>query len=282
MIPFSRQELADVAWKNWREGANMAMKDLVSKYKPGEDVELQEAIYKAAKPFLLQLSSGKCAYCESLIELSHPGDVEHYRPKGRIRDENGKVVKVKFQDNEVEHPGYWWLAYEWPNLLPSCIDCNRRRKHGLEEIDSGKGDYFAVRGHRAFLPSDDLFQEQALLLDPSMPDFDPNKHFEFLQDGTIRALTEEASYSCKLLGLNRRERLVFARAMTFLQAQQAFMSLFMHATSTNPATLALVRQQINDMWNGHSAYSAFARRGLEEVVEGIYKVTGTRFQLPLP
>ena len=282
MIPFARADLANAAWKSWREGACQAMQELVSQYKPGQDVKLQKKIYQGAKPFLLELSSYKCAYCESLIALSQPGDVEHYRPKGRIRDENGKVVKVKFQDNEVEHPGYWWLAYDWPNLLPSCIDCNRRRKHGLEGVAAGKDDYFVVRGQRAALPSDDLHQEQALLLDPSTPDFNPHQHFEFLQDGKLRPLTDEARHSCELLGLNERETLVFTRKLTYLQAQQAFASLFTHMTSATPSTsFERVRDQINDMWNGHSAYSAFARRALEEAADNVFKNTGTRFKLPL-
>lgn len=54
----------------------------------------------------------KCAYCERFYKL----DVEHYRPKGEIRG----------VDNELlSNTGYYWLAYEWSNLLPSCISCNR-------------------------------------------------------------------------------------------------------------------------------------------------------------
>lgn len=283
MIPLRRPDLADAAWTSWRDSATLAMKNLVSQYKPGQEVELQDALYQEAKPFLLSLSNGKCAYCESPIAVNQPGDVEHYRPKGRIRDEHGKIVKVKYQDDEIEHPGYWWLAYDWRNLLPSCTDCNRRRHHGLDGASAGKGDYFAVRGQRAALPSDDLDQEQALLLDPTMPSFKPQDHFEFLQDGTMRPLTEEARHSCELLGLNLREALVGQRELTYLQAQQAFASLFsLMASPASGTSLVRVRQQINDMWNGRSAYSAFARRGLEVVVDSIYQTTGTRFQLPLP
>jgi hypothetical protein len=60
---------------------------------------------------------GKCAYCERYYKL----DVEHYRPKGAISDENNKLLRKT---------GYYWLGYEWSNLLPSCISCNR---------DGGKG-----------------------------------------------------------------------------------------------------------------------------------------------
>ena len=283
MIPLCRPELDDAAWTSWRDSASQAMKNLVSLYKPGQDVELQEVLYQEAKPFLLSLSNGKCAYCESPIAANQPGDVEHYRPKGRIRDENGKVVKFKFQDDEVEHPGYWWLAYDWRNLLPSCTDCNRRRRHGQDGASAGKGDYFAVRGQRAALPSDDLDQEQALLLDPTEPSFNPKEHFEFQQDGKMRPLTEEARHSCELLGLNLREALVGQRELTYLQAQQAFVALLNQVTSGAPdSSVARVREQINDMWNGRSAYSAFAQRGLEVAVDSIYKRTGTRFKLPLP
>jgi hypothetical protein len=55
---------------------------------------------------------GKCAYCERFYKL----DVEHFRPKGEVRDENNVLLRAT---------GYYWLGYEWSNLLPSCISCNR-------------------------------------------------------------------------------------------------------------------------------------------------------------
>ena len=39
----------------------------------------------------------------------------------------------------IEHPGYFWLAYNWKNLLPSCQNCNTY---------GGKGVQFpALKGH---------------------------------------------------------------------------------------------------------------------------------------
>lgn len=61
-----------------------------------------------------RLFHGKCAYCESRYDITGPVDIEHFRPKGEVEDDDA-------------HPGYWWLAGAWENLLPSCIDCNRRR-----------------------------------------------------------------------------------------------------------------------------------------------------------
>ena len=282
MIAVLRPDLADDDWKKWRENAQQAMDQLVNQYKLGEEVELQEAVYQEAKPFLLKLTRGKCAYCESRIEINQPGDVEHYRPKGRIRDEYGKVLKVKVQDSEIVHPGYWWLAYDWLNLLPSCIDCNRRRRHGFDGALVGKADFFPVRGQRAVLPNDDLVQEQPLLLDPSMSGFDPKVHFEFLRDGTLKPITEEARHSCELLGLNLREALVSEREQTYVQAKQALASMFTQLLNDAPKESILrTRRLINDMWNGHSAFSAFGRRALEDVVDQLYRSTGTRFDLPL-
>jgi uncharacterized protein (TIGR02646 family) len=68
---------------------------------------------------LIESYKGKCAYCESHSETC----IEHYRPKG-------KVFKSK-------HGGYFWLCYEWSNLLPACHSCN--------EFIKGKGTQFPVK-----------------------------------------------------------------------------------------------------------------------------------------
>ncbi len=148
--------------------------------------------YKSAevKDALEQLFHGKCAYCESAYSATQPVDVEHYRPKGKV-------------EGDDSHPGYWWLAMEWSNLLPSCIDCNRRRnqktptvngqgmaaltRHAdvarTEELATGKACAFPLGegGIRCDDPEGDaadLDAEQALLLDPTRDD--PDQHLEFL------------------------------------------------------------------------------------------------------
>jgi uncharacterized protein (TIGR02646 family) len=121
----------------------------------------------------------KCAYCESRYEAVTIEDVEHYRPKGAYLD-RGKQHK----------PGYWWLAMEWTNLLPSCPDCNRARTQKIvgkerKEI-AGKANQFpladgSVRG----TDKTGVANEVPLLLDPTVDD--PTEHLEFLPDGNIRA-----------------------------------------------------------------------------------------------
>lgn len=87
---------------------------------------------------LIELYKGKCAYCESHSETC----IEHYRPKGRV-----------FKSN---HGGYFWLCYEWSNLLPACHNCN--------EFIKGKGTHFPVKN--SHIKYDDCLINQEL---------DPNK-----------------------------------------------------------------------------------------------------------
>jgi hypothetical protein len=280
VIPVLRPMQLGGRCEAWRKAAETARNALVRQYHPGDTVELSEQYYKDAMPCLLELFHGKCAYCETVISSNQPGDVEHYRPKGRIRDADGKILRVRLNDADSEHPGYWWLAYDWCNLLPSCIDCNRRRWHG--DASLGKADVFVVRGNRAVLPQDDISLENPLLLDPSKPGFDPQRHFEFDPSGTIKPLTDEARHSCELLGLNLREQLVAQRALSYLAAQQAFAFLLSQATTAPLALLQLTRIQINNMWEGRSAYSAFGRIALAAMRDRVRMATGVQIELPLP
>jgi uncharacterized protein (TIGR02646 family) len=135
------------------------------------------------------LFHGKCAYCETFYASVHPLDVEHYRPKGAIAGED-------------THRGYWWLAADWDNLLPSCIDCNRKRRQitvgqdatggdmddmladrGAQPVVStGKKDSFplASEGTRATADSDSLTAEKPLLLNPCTDQ--PTEHLRYFFD----------------------------------------------------------------------------------------------------
>ena len=53
---------------------------------------------------------GKCCYCETKINPVSTAHVEHFRPKSKITG--------------VNKNGYYWLGYEWSNLLLACPSCN--------------------------------------------------------------------------------------------------------------------------------------------------------------
>lgn len=120
----------------------------------------------------------KCAYCESKYAAIQPVDVEHFRPKGAVAGDS-------------THRGYWWLALEWNNLLPSCIDCNRERKQYLvvpdesgqptlstKKLLAGKKDAFPLASEvRAFSPNDNIESEEPLLIDPTLTN--PEMHLKW-------------------------------------------------------------------------------------------------------
>ena len=115
-------------WEQWKiDRANW--KKSPAGAGPVFEAKLDEDIWKGFRDWLkLHVFHNKCAYCESRI-VGFPGDTEHFRPKNRVRiveaDDTSVIVKVKDEEGEeITHPGYFWLAYHWQNLLPSCQFCN--------------------------------------------------------------------------------------------------------------------------------------------------------------
>ncbi|MGC4859304.1 hypothetical protein [Micromonospora sp. DT41] len=108
------------------------------------------------------LSHGKCWYTES----KNPGtddDVDHFRPKSKVQD-------------CAEHPGYYWLAFDWKNFRLSCHHANRPRRARDSSETGGKGAKFPLsdESKRAFSEENPLEAESPLYLDPCDPE-DPPK-----------------------------------------------------------------------------------------------------------
>jgi hypothetical protein len=137
---------------------------------------------QSVKDKLNELFFFKCAYCESYFGHLHPVDVEHYRPKG------GYVLKRRKKKAELKKPGYYWLAADWSNLLPSCIDCNRERTQTFSDEPpelSGKANKFPLASERtrAKRPGTQS-RERRLLLNPYLDD--PQEHLTFDKQGIVR------------------------------------------------------------------------------------------------
>jgi uncharacterized protein (TIGR02646 family) len=124
---------------------------------------------------------GKCAYCEFSYSGGAPPDVEHYRPKGGV-EVNG----------QLQEPGYFWLAAEWTNLLPSCLDCNRKRYHDFPDIPAelrGKANKFPIANPAARAKkAGDEANEQRLLLHPYLDN--PEDHIRFVNEGAVQAVPD--------------------------------------------------------------------------------------------
>lgn len=142
----------------------------------------------------------KCAYCERITKA----DVEHYRPKKGVNEDS-------------KHDGYYWLCYEWTNLIPACVKCNR---------DGGKHNQFPILGNRLYSPifllnqeldldenritSIPLDKEKPFLLHPEKDN--PEDFFEFEIDSEgvgirIKGIDDDGrgDKTIEICALNRQE-----------------------------------------------------------------------------
>jgi 5-methylcytosine-specific restriction endonuclease McrA len=138
-----------------------------------------------------------CAYCGTTYGASYDGDVEHFRPKGRVHEKNPQT------------PGYYWLANDWENLFLACQHCNQRRKHILVGTDKltgyGKLDQFPLdpESQRMKKPGKLTKEETArLLINPCIDD--PAEHLSYEEkECVIVPLTKKGKKSVEVYVLQR-------------------------------------------------------------------------------
>jgi len=148
-------EVKKYDFNNWRRTAQKAADAATAAFAARKKISFRPGVWAVLKEHLQDLFNDRCAYCEAYFRHVAFGDVEHYRPKGKV-------------DGEETHPGYFWLAYEPTNYLPSCQRCNQ---------GSAKKDKFPIAGVRAFNKASPLTDERPLLLNPYVDD--PNEHLRF-------------------------------------------------------------------------------------------------------
>lgn len=130
---------------------------------------------------LRSLFREKCAYCETPIGLSTM-KVDQFRPEARAINLDGSMMA----------DGYWWLAYEWSNLYPTCANCEQM-----------KGSRFPIAGERARPGTRGarLAREEPLVLDPCADR--PEKDLFFSENGRVASRTQRGRVTIDVLGLNR-------------------------------------------------------------------------------
>jgi uncharacterized protein (TIGR02646 family) len=183
----------------WLEDADNQTAIAIAEVAGGAKHEIT-ALYKHdnVKVALEELFYRKCAYCEAGGLLQFAWDVEHFRPKGRVAE-------------DPNHGGYYWLAYTWTNLFPSCPTCNQRRKDKRTYADpstgqsEGKLDQFPLLAGslRAAGPNDDISNERPAILNPCTED--PSNHLRLGADGKLRPAPNSAlgAKSISVFALNR-------------------------------------------------------------------------------
>lgn len=255
--------------------------------KDGNSHEADSGTYAhdSVKTALNALYKNKCAYCERLIEEQADRRVDHFRPK-------------KAMQTGEQHPGYYWLTYEWSNLVLSCDTCNR-----------AKSNQFPVIGSRVtrppslaadWLPDSTCMRgEQPLLVNPEVDN--PVDHFVFFPDGTIKTKNESPRGDktikvCKLdrpsLNISRKKLIdVFRKFIN----KQALILFFKLDQGLDPSSQdfkdALFKTILADVQAAKSSSHPFSRVGwhinqdpegflLGEVPAGIVHETLLRYFQP--
>lgn len=198
--------------------------------------------HKSVKNLLRELQHGKCCFCEDYIAHVEHGDVEHFRPKGG------------FQINEnqpLQTPGYYWLAYDFSNLFYCCQICNQvYKKNYFPLADESK----RARSHK-----EELLQEDSLLIHP---EFDDPTNFLTFVDEVIKPLngSEKGAETIKRAGLDRPEleddRFVYLKTLRILAA----------VARGNGPQASIAQQHFKDISKPATIYSAMVRANFPDLI----------------
>ena len=287
--PDALQEPLKTEWLEWLAKAEAATRKAIDAWEDWKSegspekfkCPLEDKIWGELKEWLIKnVFHDKCAYCETR-EVRSPYHAEHFRPKGRVsfRTEGEKKLRKAIindeEGKEIEHPGYFWLAYHWANLLPSCNYCNSalgkkdqfpvKKSHvgvkRLNPVDAAalrrKEIVSLKRQEVYYLQPEDLNElEEPLLLNPYIDD--PCDHLVFGDKGVIapREGSEKGKVSIMVYDLDA-ENLRIARQSTQDSAYIKYSMGFAQGEGK------LISQRINDAKeairgyiDGHKPYSA--------------------------
>ena len=140
-------------------------------------------LWREFKELLYELQHGKCCYCERGL-LMGEAHVEHFRPKAKVEEAE-------------RHPGYWWLAYSWENLLLACETCNIK-----------KGAKFPLEpGSERLDPEDcDLEKEKPILINPLKEDPEEFIEYDFFEEDIEECTEDDLSEKLMVKAVGKCER----------------------------------------------------------------------------
>lgn len=197
--------------------------------------------HSLVKQALILAQHGKCCFCESQPGVD--GDVEHFRPKAAFRQDAGA---------ELESPAYYWLAYEWGNLLLACGPCNSRHKRNLFPLQDPAA---RARSHH-----DRLDLEQPLYLDPSRED--PELFIGWRADVPY-AIDGNPRGEATIIGLGLQRRFDEARRdhLQRVLALSALTQIARHARDLR--LLTILEAEIERVCSDRALFAAMTRAALK-------------------
>lgn len=201
----------------------------------GKQVHADGSVTYNVQVTLRNLYQNKCAYCE---KLAFQPKVDHHRPKG-------KISNMPRGTN-----GYYWLCYEWTNLLPCCTDCNSVGAKGARyPVQGNRNTVYPVAGTP---PTADLgqfiydhaynTQEKPLLLHPEY--CYPEKEFDFDITGKIVGITDAGIETVRVIKLDNAD-LNGWRRQVYYQKLDRLRELLLSYLTESPNVLDFIESQIN-------------------------------------
>lgn len=167
-----------------------------------KDKDFKRSIYahSSVKKALFNMQHGKCCFCEcktKAVGFLASGDVEHFRPKAGYQQTT---------EDPLRETGYYWLTYQWDNLLLSCEECNRLFKKNLFPL--------LEEAKRATNHHHNMSDEIPLFINPTLENPEQyigfNEYVPYAINDDIRGET-----TIKLLGLRRTGLLEEKRKAVF-------------------------------------------------------------------
>lgn len=158
-----KEDIEECLTQAWRDKAAEAKAELMAAPNADERKKILKKVsssnvWREYYKLLPRSLKKKCWYCEA-AEIRSDMPVDHFRPKNKVEDEK-------------DHEGYWWLAFDWENYRCACTFCNSLRN--FEETQGGKACKFPLCNpeSRALNPEDEALLQQELpnFLDPFNPD----------------------------------------------------------------------------------------------------------------
>jgi uncharacterized protein (TIGR02646 family) len=167
LLPANWQEKAQQANEYVERKTDEARQKAISEGKTSDEIEklvnaarttainYKSDLWSYAGKHIKEIMHDKCWYCET-NEVRSDMPVDHFRPKNSVAE-------------CPEHPGYWWLAFDWENYRYACTFCNSRRVDIKNQTDGGKQDHFPIIEPPRWATSetDDWRAERPVLLDPT-------------------------------------------------------------------------------------------------------------------
>lgn len=183
-----KDDIEECLTKAWRDIAEQAKQDLLNEPDVKERKKILEKaassnVWRTFYDLLPDNMKKKCWYCEA-EDIRADMPVDHFRPKNKV-------------EAELNHQGYWWLAFNWDNYRCACTFCNSRRI--FDETVGGKACKFPLANpeSRAFIPADvqALHAEIPDFLDPFNPDDEKLLWFDL--DGKPEPKPEATEGECR-------------------------------------------------------------------------------------